>query len=312
MQETKVAACAACHFSDIRAARFFFDETFPSVVQQKRRADKVYISWSASAGCVDFCHERWALVVNTEDVDWLTVLHSPIQLFQFQHYEIINRAIQNTIHCDPHQCWYLIFGDSDDLWQDIRIEHMVETAREYLDFKSVFVFNWKRAPDGYVEVSQESEKEQFEYWMCMVKADVFNSFYSSLTDPRYLANHWTDLAFDKYLLTYGDAIQYFLTDCQFLVDTDPWLYRHMGNNSVRHRGFVQKTDRLVEHMVRRLMELYPGPIVDNEGFSDSACTVQIHRPITIDDVSLIRENRLQLSEVLTVLSETPVQECVVN
>jgi hypothetical protein len=296
----------ACHFDDIRSATFFFERVFRSIANQTRRSDKFLLSWSSASNVRDFCHRLFGNL-QIEFGEWLVNLHSEIQRFQFQHYKRINIELQRLIENDNNQ-WYLIFGDSDDIWQNIRVEYMVNQAGALLGVTPIFVFNWNKAADGVVNVA--TNQSNFEYWMCMMKSDVLNDFYENLIDEGYLQNYWTDLAFDTYMLaTFGDSIHHFSTECQFLDPNDPWLYWNTREGSLRNRVFVDEVDYIVQYMKRRLMECYPNSL-NNNNFRDETLSfdVIIHRTIILQDILAIENSEANLQDFVTVIG----RRCVIS
>jgi hypothetical protein len=282
----------ACHFESCKAALFFFIKTLESIRTQTRKPDCAVISWSCSPCSLELCDRLWKQFRNKYDSDVWVDLYSDHQQYQFQHYERVSEYITTHLEGNAAEKWYLIFGDSDDVWQDTRIQYMMERASGYCGSNSVFVFNWKKAVDGVTEVTR-IHLDEFEYWMCMIGSEVFHAFFQTMVDRRYLATLWTDLAFDRHLLAYSP--KYFTKQ-----PTDPWLYHYCGSNSSKHRGFTDENLRLVEHIKQRLMELYPEPIVDNKTFNDSVYHVHVRRPITIADAFKLDARELSLDDVLVV------------
>jgi hypothetical protein len=221
-------------------------------------------------------------------------LEQPEQLQQFQHYQVIMLYMRDVLKIDDST--WLVFGDADDKWQDVRVDFMKNTADARVPAKKIVVFNRYLVFDENERRRYVEDPEvlmSFEYWMALVKFDVFRSFFDVATEVHF-QSPWCDLAYDRFLHRKDEEFEVLGKSC-FIADdpteTRVWLYFKNGNGS-RKAGEARYAQQGISKFLERyyLEHSFPSDLTEVTnwiGFDDQNGCIprfRIRKPLNLPTI----------------------------
>lgn len=255
----KIIGALACHINNNEDLERF-KECIDSIKIQSNLT-QCLISWSCNPTIENTCRQFLNSITNCEPIPFVALEQSE-KLEQFQHYHKIMIYLRDT-EID-HNFW-LIFGDSDDIWEDKRVTFYKDTLLTLKENQIAAVINVKKVFDiedskYYIDTSRNLNS--FEYWMTSVKFSVFQNFFD-LASNGELTSPWCDLAFDRYILLLPTLDVFYFDN--YKLKHNEWLYYHRKNGALSRshsRGCsLTHSERISKFLEAQYLEYsFPDPL----------------------------------------------------
>jgi len=290
---TKVYGTTAGHVSSLKSLAMLC-ACLQSVLNQTKPVDLFCLSWSADKQLLNQTREVIRLFKrHFERCDLpIIVMEQPSRLQQFQHYKCINDRLLKLIDLDPNTL--IIFGDSDDVWDKIRVQFMYDVASR--SSKDVVVFNWNYGvfpgEHKFERLRRTEHLEDFEYWAASARLKVFSRFFSSMPHPAYLTSPYCDLAFATFL-SKEDHEQAKCPD-----NTRFGLYWYDGPHYAAG-GCTTQEEITLKFLEGQLAECYPGPLVNvlrYDSYSGTMGKPVVIKPITMATLVGLKNGSIAMKE----------------